>query len=175
MWQLRTAVVAISARNLVDSGRHRPWGLTRHELRFHQRHLDRSGRDMEICPKAETPGGDQIAGVGPNHNRLATVCGKNLCPRSGGTRRLYISASYERYCRIFLTTAAPASAVLTAAPAAARSAVRTPSVITSATAFSTTCASSVSPREWRSSMAVLRMVPQGLAMPFPAISGAEPW
>jgi hypothetical protein len=33
--------------------RHRPWGLTRHESRFHQRHLDRSGRDMEICPKAE--------------------------------------------------------------------------------------------------------------------------
>jgi hypothetical protein len=37
-----------------DAGgyRHRPWGLTRHESRFHQRHLDRQGRDMEICPKA---------------------------------------------------------------------------------------------------------------------------
>ena len=29
--------------------------------------------------------------------------------------------------------------------------------------------------EWRSSIATLRIVPMGLAMPLPAMSGAEPW
>jgi hypothetical protein len=61
MWQLRTAVVATKAVMPTAT-----WGLTRHEARFHQRHLDRSGRDMEICPKArrrdkeQSPGAVQI-------------------------------------------------------------------------------------------------------------------
>src|SRR5690606_41585348 len=37
-------------------GRHRAWGLTRHESCFHQRHPDRRGRDMVICPKAKAAG-----------------------------------------------------------------------------------------------------------------------
>ena len=43
------------------------------------------------------------------------------------------------------------------------------------TAASTACASASSPSEWRSSMAALRMAASGLAMPCPAMSGAEPW
>jgi hypothetical protein len=43
------------------------------------------------------------------------------------------------------------------------------------TAASIEAASAGRPSEWRSSMAAERMVPMGLAIPLPAMSGAEPW
>ncbi len=43
------------------------------------------------------------------------------------------------------------------------------------TAFSMALASASSPSECRSSIAALRIVPSGFAMPLPAMSGAEPW
>lgn len=43
------------------------------------------------------------------------------------------------------------------------------------TAFSIAFAGFSRRREYRRSIAALRMVPIGFAIPFPAISGAEPW
>ena len=42
-------------------------------------------------------------------------------------------------------------------------------------ARSIAAASASRPSEWRSIMAADRMVPSGFAIPFPAMSGAEPW
>ena len=48
------------------------------------------------------------------------------------------------------------------------------SAMSASTAASMRAASSSNPR-WRSSMAAERMAAVGLAMPLPAMSGAEPW
>ena len=53
-----------------------------------------------------------------------------------------------------------------------RSAVRAPAVLVPSTARSTAAASVSQPSEWRSNMAVDKIMPIGLAIPFPAISGA---
>ena len=58
--------------------------------------------------------------------------------------------------------------------AEARSPVMTPDFRTFATAASMQAAASDSPREWRSIMAAERIWAIGLAMPLPAMSGAEP-
>ena len=68
-------------------------------------------------------------------------------------------------------TSSAAATVLSDPP---RSFVRAPSFTASDTARSTALASASSPSEWRSSIAALRMVPTGFAIPFPAMSGAEP-
>ena len=57
----------------------------------------------------------------------------------------------------------------------ARSRVRRPSARVRSTAASIASASAATPREWRRSMAALRMAPMGLATPRPAMSGADPW
>ena len=72
-------------------------------------------------------------------------------------------------------TASVAWLVLTAWPLAAMSAVKTPSSSAACTAASTAAASASNPSEWRSSIAALKIVAYGLAMPLPAMSGAEPW
>ena len=56
-----------------------------------------------------------------------------------------------------------------------RSAVRAPSAIAASVARSIRAASASSPSEWRSIIAAERMVPSGFAIPFPAMSGADPW
>ena len=43
------------------------------------------------------------------------------------------------------------------------------------TALSIACAGFSRPKEYRRSIAALRIVPIGLAIPLPAISGADPW
>ena len=73
------------------------------------------------------------------------------------------------------TMRSPISTVPTEPPPPAISAVRIPPSSVCSTASSTAAASSVSPSEYRSIMAMLRMDPMGLAMPFPAMSGAVPW
>jgi len=52
--------------------------------------------------------------------------------------------------------------------------VRAPAVIVSSTAFSMAAASASKSSEWRSSIAHDKIIPMGLAMPLPAMSGAEP-
>lgn len=69
------------------------------------------------------------------------------------------------------TTASPTSLVLALPP---RSLVTTPLSMAFLTACSTTSASLGRPREYLSIMAIERMVPTGLTMPFPEMSGAEP-
>ena len=69
------------------------------------------------------------------------------------------------------TTTSPSSG----SPASARSAVRQPSSRAAPTAASTASAASARPSEVRSSIAADRIVPIGLAMSWPAMSGAEPW
>mmetsp|Transcript_59109 Transcript_59109/g.128317 ORF Transcript_59109/g.128317 Transcript_59109/m.128317 type:complete len:233 (+) Transcript_59109:80-778(+) len=72
-------------------------------------------------------------------------------------------------------TASPNSDVLTVlAPGEARSAVRTPAAMVSATAFSIAAAASGCPKEKRSIIATQRICAAGLATPLPAMSGAEP-
>src|SRR5205823_987242 len=72
-------------------------------------------------------------------------------------------------------TAIPTSRVLAADPFFARSAVSTPRSTAAETAPSTASASSCRPSERRNSIAAARIVPNGFATPFPAMSGAEPW
>eukprot|EP00965_Chrysotila_dentata_P044850 1490107-Pleurochrysis_carterae.AAC.1 len=60
------------------------------------------------------------------------------------------------------------------APGEARSAVRTPAAMVSATAFSIAAAASGCPKEKRSIIATQRICAAGLATPLPAMSGAEP-
>ncbi len=73
-------------------------------------------------------------------------------------------------------TSAPISRVLIArAPGPAISGVRRPATTAWRTARSTVLASRISPSEWRSSSAALRIAASGLALPWPVISGAVPW
>ena len=65
-----------------------------------------------------------------------------------------------------------ASAVLAVPP---RSRVRRPSCSARSTADSTAAASASRPRPWRSSIATDPNMASGLAIPCPAMSGAEPW
>src|SRR5580658_1241732 len=67
-----------------------------------------------------------------------------------------------------------AACALPANSAPVRSAVRTPEVSTRATAFSTPAASTSNPNECRNIMATDKIAPSGFAIPFPAISGADP-
>ena len=56
-----------------------------------------------------------------------------------------------------------------------RSAVRAPVRRADSTADSMARASCSRPRLWRNAMAQLLSMPTGLAIPRPAMSGAEPW
>ena len=69
------------------------------------------------------------------------------------------------------TTTSPSSGFA----GSARSAVRQPASSAAATAASTASAASARPSEVRSSIAADRIVPVGLAMSRPAMSGADPW
>ena len=74
-----------------------------------------------------------------------------------------------------MTTCLPISSVVMLLPPAAMSGVRWPWLRMVVTAASTAFDSSSRPSEWRNSMADARMVANGFAIPFPAMSGAEPW
>lgn len=76
------------------------------------------------------------------------------------------------------TTASPTSFVLAFPPRSALLMPSPPRVEVSRTfrtASSIALAGLSSPSEYRRSMAALRIVPIGLAIPWPAMSGAEPW
>jgi hypothetical protein len=74
------------------------------------------------------------------------------------------------------TTASPITEVPTRArPVCMISAVRRPPASTFSIAVSSSFASYSSPKDQRSSMAKDSIWAQGLAMPRPAMSGAEPW
>lgn len=76
------------------------------------------------------------------------------------------------------TILSPTSAVLLLPPKSAVLNANPPLSVSSSTfrtASSTAFACFSRPREYLNSMAALRIVPIGFAMPFPAISGAEPW
>src|SRR5690606_16551968 len=87
----------------------------------------------------------------------------------GGKRCVH----YRRSCA---RTASPkafvASQPAVAGPAMSR--VRAPLRNAATTAFSTVAAAASAPRLCRSSIAALKIVPQGFARPWPAISGAQP-
>src|SRR4051794_15269694 len=73
---------------------------------------------------------------------------------------------------ISLRTASVASAVVALPP---RSAVRSPPARARATADSTAGAASPPPHPWPRLSAAERIIASGLALPVPAMSGAEPW
>src|SRR5690554_1231834 len=101
---------------------------------------------MEICPKAES-GEIERSRRGPDHNRSRRDCGQDFGPCLASKQGPYKSMTYESYRKILLTIASPADRVETACFPAQISAVRTPSSIACATAFSTIFASSFKPSE----------------------------
>src|SRR3954462_1432934 len=87
--------------------------------------------------------------------------------------------SVKRYAAAVVSRANRArisSAALTVVALPPRSFVRAapPAATASNTAFSTAFASASNPSECRSNIAALRIVPTGFAIPFPAMSGADP-
>src|SRR5439155_13005528 len=95
-------------------------------------------------------------------------CGE-LAVHPNEVRGLHVRVSWCQRCA---STACVASAVLALPP---RSGVRSPWSRALSTADSTDAAASGKPSPWRSIMAALRNIARGLAMPWPAMSGAEPW
>src|SRR5688572_3681774 len=142
MWQRRT----LCRGDVGSKSRHRPWGLTRHESRFHQKYPDREGRDMENGPEGCERG--QIGNrAGRNHNRSRTALGQESLVYIEAIAGPCVFNGLRSYPRSRVTTASPASAVLATAPPAAISAVRTPAEMLAATAFSMAAASSCSSSE----------------------------
>ena len=81
----------------------------------------------------------------------------------------------EELCAICQDTRRDRSVICVVESVPPRSRVRQPSVMARSTASSMTFASAARPREWRSIIAAESTVPTGFAIPFPAMSGAEPW
>ena len=86
-----------------------------------------------------------------------------------GLPHLHLETTYNFFSSS--TMRSPVSFVLAVPP---RSAVLSPSSRTFRTAASIALAGFSSPREYLKSKAALRIVPMGLAIPLPAMSGADP-